>query len=329
VLLIAGLMLIVRPMSVCLSTVGTGLTWREKAYLSLIAPRGIVAAAMASYFASHFRGHDPAAANQIESLVFLTIAATVCIQGGWAGPLAWLLGVTAARPRGLLLVGVNEWSLALAEELRSRGEPVRFLDSNPVKCEAARARDFVVDQVDATEARTFEQIDLSSVGQLLALTPNDAINTLACDAASPWLGAENVLQVLSKPVSDPGRSRVRMSGRWALPTGLSHQQVTQLLQEGRLQLAAEPCKRPLPINHPLGTLDRPIVPLVIVDGKGCRIAVEAETCAAGCTLIALVRSPGSGVENAGEEEIVASPPADLPRSADGKRGPDGPVGGDG
>jgi NhaP-type Na+/H+ or K+/H+ antiporter len=187
VLLILGLIFVVRPLSVWISTAGTSLTWREKNYISLMAPRGIVAAAMASYFADQLREHDLRAAQMIESMVFLTIAATVCIQGTWASWLARVLGVRAVRPRGILLVGVNEWSLAVAETAESLDLPVKLLDTNPALCEAARQRGFEAIEGDGTSVETYERIDLSHIGALVSMTPNDAVNTLACEAAAPCL----------------------------------------------------------------------------------------------------------------------------------------------
>src|SRR5690606_36911685 len=47
---VAVVMFVVRPINVLLSTAGFGMSWREKAFLSWMAPRGIVAASMASLF---------------------------------------------------------------------------------------------------------------------------------------------------------------------------------------------------------------------------------------------------------------------------------------
>ncbi|MBL4636108.1 MAG: sodium:proton antiporter, partial [Kofleriaceae bacterium] len=48
---VALLMFVVRPLSVLASTYRTGLSWQQKVFLSWLAPRGIVAAAVASLFA--------------------------------------------------------------------------------------------------------------------------------------------------------------------------------------------------------------------------------------------------------------------------------------
>lgn len=44
-------MLVARPLSIFLSAIGTTLNWRDKVFLSWIAPRGIVAAAVSALFA--------------------------------------------------------------------------------------------------------------------------------------------------------------------------------------------------------------------------------------------------------------------------------------
>ena len=48
---VAALMFIVRPISVWVSSLGSDLNWREKLFISWLAPRGIVAAAVSSIFA--------------------------------------------------------------------------------------------------------------------------------------------------------------------------------------------------------------------------------------------------------------------------------------
>jgi NhaP-type Na+/H+ or K+/H+ antiporter len=291
-----GLMLVVRPAAVLLSTRGTPLTGREKAYLSLMAPRGIVAAAMASHFAGQLRGHGLAGADAVEALVYLTVGATVCVQGGWASRLARLLRVRAEPGEGVLLVGVNEWSLALAEALRSWGRFVLFADNNAAHCDTARARGFAAHQGDATRRALYEQLDLSPLGVLVAMTPNDAVNTLACEAAQAWLGGKNVLQVISKPVGDVPGSGVRMAGRWALPTHHPHREMARLLHQRRLHLDTEACDQPVTLSHRLTTARGPMVPLLVLDDRRLRIAVHGYTCPVHAVIVGLVpdrRSAGA------------------------------------
>ena len=86
-LTVAALMFVVRPVNVALSTWKSGLTLREKAFLAWLAPRGIVAAAVASLFAETLAAEGIAGGDEIRALVFLVIAATVLVQepipGDW------------------------------------------------------------------------------------------------------------------------------------------------------------------------------------------------------------------------------------------------------
>ena len=83
VIFLALLIFAVRPISVVLSSLGSGLTWRERAYLCCMAPRGIVAAAVASVFSfelTHFDYPEEQVAV-IVPLTFVTITGTVVFYG--------------------------------------------------------------------------------------------------------------------------------------------------------------------------------------------------------------------------------------------------------
>jgi NhaP-type Na+/H+ or K+/H+ antiporter len=288
VALLAGLIFLVRPTSVFISTIGTALNWREKSYLSMIAPRGILAAAMASYFAEQLRNRGLAGANRIEKLVFLTIAVTVLLQGAWAALMARLLHVQFIDAEGVCLVGVNEWSLVLAKELRTRGWFVFFLDNNAINCDLADGQGFKVQQEDATERDTYKQLDLSSISMLIAMTGNDAVNTLACDAASNWLGRENVFQIISKPSGESPRTKVRMLGRWAMPTRYTHREILSLLARKLLRVEAIPCPAATVMAAETSDCAPSRVPLVVLDGNRLSLAVDGSKYRAGAIILTLV-----------------------------------------
>ena len=92
------LMLVVRPMAVAVATVGQPLDWRQKVFMSWLAPRGIVTAAVASLFAIRLEQAGVLGAGRLQGLVFLTILMTVGLQGLTAQPLAKLLGLVDADP---------------------------------------------------------------------------------------------------------------------------------------------------------------------------------------------------------------------------------------
>ena len=87
------LMIIVRPISISLATMGGELDIKQRAFLSWLAPRGIVTAAVASLFSIRLEQAGVLGAGRLQGLVFLTILMTVGIQGLTARPLANFLNL--------------------------------------------------------------------------------------------------------------------------------------------------------------------------------------------------------------------------------------------
>jgi len=97
-LAVLGVMLVARPAAVLLCSIGTGLSRNERIFLSWVAPRGIVAASLASLSAiaieDRFEGTEGAeTAAFVETFVYAVIIATIVGQGLTAGLLARLLGL--------------------------------------------------------------------------------------------------------------------------------------------------------------------------------------------------------------------------------------------
>ncbi len=81
------LMVIVRPISIWIATMGRDFNLKEKIFLAWLAPRGIVTAAVASLFSIRLEQAGILGAGRLQGLVFLTILMTVGIQGLSAKPL--------------------------------------------------------------------------------------------------------------------------------------------------------------------------------------------------------------------------------------------------
>lgn len=91
------MMVIVRPISISIATIGKDLELNEKIFLAWLAPRGIVTAAVASLFSIRLEQAGVLGAGRLQGLVFLTILMTVGIQGLTAKPLANFLGLTEKK----------------------------------------------------------------------------------------------------------------------------------------------------------------------------------------------------------------------------------------
>lgn len=92
--LVAALILLVRPLVAAAATVRTALPWRERAFVAWMDPRGIVAASTAATFGPLLAGAGIDGAQKLLPATFIVIVGTVTIYGLTAAPAARLLGLS-------------------------------------------------------------------------------------------------------------------------------------------------------------------------------------------------------------------------------------------
>ncbi|TWU00817.1 cation:proton antiporter [Stieleria varia] len=180
---VALLIVIVRPISVFASTLGTKLTLPEKTFVAFLAPRGIVAAAVSSVFALAIeRDGQPlnlVGSDQLSTVTFFVIVATVLIYGLSASPLAKLLGLAEDQSNGILIAGADPWVRDFALTLQKEDVAVLLVDTNFNKVSAARQLGINAVCANILNEHVREDLDLTGIGQLMALTQNDEVNSLA------------------------------------------------------------------------------------------------------------------------------------------------------
>lgn len=176
-LTVVALMLLVRPADVAASTIGSDLTVNDRLFLSWIAPRGIVAAAIASLFARRLVEEGIPGGDELLALVFLVIATTVVLQGGTAGLVASALSVRKPL-RGWAILGANALGRALAWSLERGDETVVMVDRNAAEAQAAQKDGHHVVYGDASQERTLLQAAVESRRGILGVTPSDGMNLL-------------------------------------------------------------------------------------------------------------------------------------------------------
>jgi len=91
--LVAGLVLLVRPLVAVVATVRTSLPRNERIFIGSMDPRGIVAASTAANFSAPLVALGIAGADRLLPATFLVIVGTVTIYGLGAVPLARALGL--------------------------------------------------------------------------------------------------------------------------------------------------------------------------------------------------------------------------------------------
>ena len=178
VLTVLLVMFVIRPVGVALCTRGSTLSWRERAFIAWLGPRGIVAAAVASLFAQALLDRGLPLGGELRALVFLVIATTVLVQGLSGGPIAGVLGVRRRSDRGYIVVGANPLGRALAHALRAAGEELVLIDNNAAQVRAAEEERLPVIFGSANEDGPLIRADIEGRRGFITVTTNEGLNLL-------------------------------------------------------------------------------------------------------------------------------------------------------
>ncbi len=172
------LMVVVRPAAVWVGTGFTGMQWREKAFIGWIGPRGIVAAAVASFFAEAFAQKGLPGGYELRALVFLVIALTVVCAGLTGGVVAGALGLRRPSQSGWIVLGANALARAVAKLFKQDGQEVVCIDSNADHCTGAENDCTRVIFGNGLQSRYLLRAEIDTRRGALALTANDEVNFL-------------------------------------------------------------------------------------------------------------------------------------------------------
>lgn len=307
----------VRPASVLVATLGSQLNLRERCFLAMLAPRGIVAAAVTSVFALELvhqanlhedNRHLAFLAGQADNLVpltFLVIVGTVSFYGLTAAPIARWLKLAQPNPQGILFGGAEKWIREVAKAIREEGFAVLLVDTNFRNVSAARQAGLPAECASILSEHIREEVDLGGIGRLLALTPNDEVNALAAREFAHLFGRANVYQLVPWDVGTGKRQSVaeHLRGR-----PLFHEKLTWDELDRRVGGGAQIKKTRITEEFTFDDFRQyygpsAVVLFVIEDRKRLRICTgqEERVPNRGQTIIALVSEP--------VEESAAVPPS--------------------
>jgi NhaP-type Na+/H+ or K+/H+ antiporter len=207
-LVVAGMILLVRPASVFAAVRPSQVDWKGRTVLALTAPRGVVAAAVASLAARQLEEAGLPGGAEIEGMVYLVILVTVI----WATAMALLLprvmGYTKdPRRRLIVLVGAHAVGAALGRALKDRGREVVVVDSSAAKLEPLLAEGLTTIRGDARDAATFEQAGVQRDTQVVALTTNDELNLLVAELVRGEFAVEHPVVALQRVSEEFGTVR--------------------------------------------------------------------------------------------------------------------------
>ena len=169
---------VLRPTGVFLSTRNSGLSFREKVFISWVGPRGIVAAGIASLFGIRLINEVPNA-EYITPLVFMIVLGTVLLNATTAKPFARLLKVIQDSSNGILVVGAHKAARVIADYLQSNGRHVVLVDSSAANIELANKEGLEAFQANIFTDTLDEQYELLDMGYMIAMTSSQEVNRYA------------------------------------------------------------------------------------------------------------------------------------------------------
>ena len=192
---VALLILVVRPLSVVFSTVGSNLPWSQRILLMFLAPRGIVAVALTSVFVLKLSSLDVPRAEDLFAEMLIVVVGTVIFYGSTVAFVASKLGLTNLTPSGLLMVGASPWAIHMGRRLKDEGIAVLFVDTNPDHVAMARQYGLRAETGDVLSNTFLENLDLSEIGHAICATPNFEVNTLAKQMLMEYFDRRDILIV--------------------------------------------------------------------------------------------------------------------------------------
>ena len=190
-----AIILLLRPLGVLVSTRGGELSLNEKMFISLIGPRGIVAAGIASLFGLRLVGEQVAGAEYITPLVFMVVLGTVLMSAIGARPFAKLFGVLEKRHNGVLIIGADRPARLLGAFFKDQGRRVVMVDMNASNLNRASEEDIEVFKADIYQDDLKELIDLQNMEYLLAMTGSGGVNRYAWTNYAYNFAGENLFAV--------------------------------------------------------------------------------------------------------------------------------------
>jgi len=229
--IVTVLVLVARPVAVWASTSPSTLPLREKAFVAWLAPRGVVAALVASLFAEDLAAHGIAGAELLVPVTFVVIGATAIIYGLTSPLVARRLGLAEVDPQGVLILGAGPVERAIASTLDQAGVDVVLAATSRAHESEARLSGLRTHFGDLLGENITDELDLRGIGRVLAITQNHEFNSLVALHFQEEFGRSHVYQLYpSTDVDSTGTETMR--GRPLFKEGASYEYLAGRLISG-------------------------------------------------------------------------------------------------
>ncbi|HJM47940.1 MAG TPA: sodium:proton antiporter [Candidatus Marinimicrobia bacterium] len=274
--LVLVIMFILRPLAVFAGTWGSELNLKQKTLLSWIAPRGIVAAAVASLFSIELEAHG-FEGTQLQAMVFLLIILTVLQAGLTGGITASLLGLRKKTGTGWVILGVNPISRAIAKILTANNEDVLCIDENPRECKRAEKDGIRVLYGNGLDSNMLYRAEIDSKAGIIGMTRNEEVNYLFSKKIKDIVKLHNVLGVVKNDAEGVTTDMVlEMGGKIACGRAFDIEKWSMLLERGHAEIQIWKAEIIKNQSLEIHKKEVPFIPLVTVRDK-CALPVDNTT----------------------------------------------------
>ncbi|HCH2610143.1 TPA: sodium:proton antiporter [Vibrio parahaemolyticus] len=235
-LLFVFMQLVSRPLSIFLSTMRSNLNIKDKLFLSWVAPRGIVAASISSLFAIKLTEYGVDGASLLVPMTFMVIIGTVVLQSATARPMAIALGVAEPAPRGFLLIGANRVAREIGQALARYDQRVLMTDSNWEYISQVRMMGLDYYYGNPISSHADDNLNMIGIGQVVALTPDQHFNIMACMQFVDEFGEDKVHCLQKVKTNGNGSEKHSVAqeyhGKLLMGGNVSYTQLASLLSRG-------------------------------------------------------------------------------------------------
>jgi len=235
VFVLLAIQFLARPLNIMVAALGSSLTWPERHMLAWIAPRGIVAAAIAALFAIQLENLGYEEARLFVPLTFLVIISTVLLQSATARPIAKWLKVAEPEPKGFLVIGANRVARAVAAALNEQGFRIRLAESSWDNIAKAKMENLETYYGNPVSEHAERHLNLIGIGRLLALSYRGSVNLMAAMHYRMEFGTNHVFLLQTKPEQDKSQKMkvpIKRRGYTLFGEDITYRRLADMLDEG-------------------------------------------------------------------------------------------------
>ena len=205
--LIGVLVFVARPIAVWVSTLGSGMRLNDRQFLAWMAPRGIVAASVATVFSNTLIEEGAEPVPELVPIVFATVIVTVALYGLTSTWVARKTRVAKIEPNGVALVSNNRFIVDLADQLAAAEVPVLVVSTSTTVQREAFGRGLLAYDRPLDSHDLDLTLDGVGIKKAVIITDDENFAALAAHHLAEHLGRAHLFQV--KPDTDSDEFELR------------------------------------------------------------------------------------------------------------------------